>query len=75
MGGLGGILKLVVLVILEEIPEWCVRQYRGWCIIFQAPKKWILFKAKKRIQVLGHIHCKRILFFRVSLGYLNFKLF
>ena len=75
MDGSGGILKLAVLVILEEIPEWCVRQYRGWCIISQAPKKWILFKAKKRIQVLGHIHCKRILFFRVSLGYLNFKLF
>ena len=38
-------------------------------------RKRILFKARKRIQVSGHIHSKHILFFRVFLGYLNLKLF
>ena len=37
-------------------------------------KKCILFKARKRIQVSGHIHSKHILFFRVFLGYLNLNL-
>ena len=37
--------------------------------------KSILFKTRKRIQISGHIHFERILFFRVSLGYLNLKLF
>ena len=38
-------------------------------------KKWILFKARKTIQVSGHIHFKNILFFRVSPWYLNLKVF
>ena len=36
-------------------------------------RKWILLKARKRIQVSGHIHFEHILFFRVSSGYLNLK--
>ena len=65
VGVVGGILKWVALVILEEIPWWCVRHYRGWCIISQTlPKtrrKWILFKVRKRIQVSAHIHSEYIL--------------
>ena len=38
-------------------------------------RKRILFKARKRIQVSGHIHFEHILFFRVSPGYLNLKVF
>ena len=30
-----GVLKLVALVILEEIPGCCVRQYRAWRVISQ----------------------------------------
>ena len=55
----------------------CARQYRGWSNISQIlPKtrrEWILFKARKIIQVLGHIYFKPILFFRVSLGYFNLQ--
>ena len=35
MGGVGGVLKRVELVMLEKKPGWCVRPYRGWCIISQ----------------------------------------
>ena len=38
-------------------------------------RKSILFKARKRIQVSHHIHFEHFLFFRVSLGHLNPKLF
>ena len=38
-------------------------------------RKLILFKARKRIQVSGHVHFEHILFYRVSPGYLNFKVF
>ena len=38
-------------------------------------RKKILFKARKRIQVSGHIHFEHVLFFRVSPGYLNLKAF
>ena len=38
-------------------------------------RKIILFKARKRIQISGHIHFENILFFRVSHGYLNLKVF
>ena len=38
-------------------------------------RTWILFKARKRIQVSGHILSKHILFFGVFLGHLNLKLF
>ena len=38
-------------------------------------KKWILFKARKRIHVSGHINFEHILFFRGSPGYLDLKLF
>ena len=38
-------------------------------------RKKILFKARKRIQVSGHIHFEHVLFFRVSPGYLNLKVF
>ena len=69
-GGVGGVLKWVALVILAEILGWCLRQYRGWALFRRLfPKtcrKWILFKARKRIQVSGHMHSKHILFFRVS---------
>ena len=34
-----------------------------------------MFKARKKIQVSGLIYSKLISFFRVSLGYLNLKLF
>ena len=34
-------------------------------------RKWVLFKARKRIQVSGYIHSKHILFFRVFLGHLK----
>ena len=37
--------------------------------------KWILFKARERIQVSGHTHSKHTLFFRVFLEYLNLKVF
>ena len=33
----------------------------------------MLFKNRKIVKVRGHIHLKNILFFRVSLGCLNFK--
>ena len=36
MGCMGRVLKWVALVILEEIPGWCVRQYRGWRIFFSS---------------------------------------
>ena len=43
------------------------RQYRGWHIISKvSPKihrKWILLKARKRIQLSGHLHCEHILIF------------
>ena len=39
MGGVGGVLKEVALVMLEEIPGWRARQYRGWWIISQALSK------------------------------------
>ena len=35
VGGASGVVKRVALVILEEIPGWCVRQYHGWSIISQ----------------------------------------
>ena len=35
MGRVGGVLRRVVLVILEEITEWCARLYRGWRILSQ----------------------------------------
>ena len=38
-------------------------------------RKKILFKARKRIQVSGHIHFEHVLFFRVSPEYMNLKLF
>ena len=38
-------------------------------------RKKILFKARKRIQVSGHIHFEHVLLFRVSPGYLNLKAF
>ena len=38
-------------------------------------RHYILFKDRKIFQVSGHKHSKHILFFRVSLGYLNLKLF
>ena len=38
-------------------------------------RKWIYFKARKRIQAAGHIHFEHILFFRVSPRYLNLKIF
>ena len=38
-------------------------------------RKWILFNARKRIQVSGHMHFEHILFFRVSPLYLNLELF
>ena len=38
-------------------------------------RKKILFKARKRIQVSGHIHFEHVLFFRVSPGHLNLKAF
>ena len=40
-------------------------------LIPKTGRKWIPFKARKRIQVSGPIHSKHILFFRVSLGSLN----
>ena len=39
----------------------------------KAGRKSIFFKARKRIQVSGHIYFEHILFFRVSPGYLNLK--
>ena len=44
-------------------------------LFLKSRRKCILFKARKRIQVSGHIHSKHILFFRVSLGYLILELF
>ena len=38
-------------------------------------RKEILFKARKIIQVSGHMHLEHTLFFRVSPGYLNLKIF
>ena len=38
-------------------------------------RKLILFKARKRVQVLGRIHSKHLLFLKVSIGDLNLKLF
>ena len=35
MGRVGGVLKGVVFVILEEITGWCGRPYRGWRILSQ----------------------------------------
>ena len=35
MGRVGGVLKGVVFVILEEITGWCARPYRGWRILSQ----------------------------------------
>ena len=35
MGSVSGLLKWVVLVVLEKIPEWWAGQYRGWTIISQ----------------------------------------
>ena len=33
----------------------------------------MLLKARKKVQVSGHIHFEHILCFRISPGYLNFK--
>ena len=35
----------------------------------------MLVKARKRVQVSGHMHFEYILFFKVSSGYLNLKKF
>ena len=47
-------------MILEQILEWCAGRYRGGGTLFlqlflNTRKKGILFKARKRIQVLGQM--------------------
>ena len=47
-------------MILEQISGWCAGRYRGGDTLFlqlflNTGKKGILFKARKRIQFLGHM--------------------
>ena len=35
MGGVGSVLKWVALVVAEQTPGWCTRQYHGWRNIYQ----------------------------------------
>ena len=60
MGDVDSLIKRVVLVILEQISGWCAGQYRGDGALFiklflNTRAKLILFKARKRIQVSGHM--------------------
>ena len=71
MGGVGGVLKWQAMVILEEIPGWWARQYRGWRIISQIFSKIsqevnIVQSWRKNSGFPSYIHFEHILFFRVS---------
>ena len=51
---MAGVLKSVALVMLEEIPGWCARHYRGWRIFSKSSRNEYCSKLEKefRFQVI-----------------------